>query len=148
MAETDHKDSDRFFKASTLGTTAGCVAAVVLIVNTIRSVTDWGPLWFAFVVSLIVSIVAFKIGGGSAGSSAGKRHHALVSAVLILLNGCIIYTSAYGTQHTIAKGVSKDNDESNTGGEAASPPASSSQPQGLHAEVEPDLKRLGWTSPW
>lgn len=91
---------DDFFTLASLGTLTGSVMAVVVIVNTIRHVFNWGPRWFGFAVSILISFIAFYItsGMGAGPKTAGTGW---LRYFIIFVNGCLIYTSAFGIQNIV-----------------------------------------------
>ena len=91
---------DDFFTLASLGTLTGSVMAVVVIVNTIRHVFNWGPRWFGFAVSILVSFIAFYItaGMGEGPKTAGTGW---LKYFIVFVNGCLIYTSAFGIQNIV-----------------------------------------------
>ena len=89
-----------FFTTASFTTLAGCVAAVIVIFNTLRHVTNWGPRWFAFVLSIVISILAFILTKESTKLIFEEKNSNLIQYLIVLLNGCFIYTSAFGIQNT------------------------------------------------
>ena len=81
------------YTLATLGTFAGSSGAVLVLYNTFRKLLKRENLWIAFVISLIVSfVVAFTTSALSG----------LVGYFLAFLNGCLLFTTASGTQELIA----------------------------------------------
>ena len=91
-----------FVTIESFGTLVGCVATVVVLVNTTRHVFDWGPRWFGLLSSIVVSAVAFSI---SKSELSGP-----IAYMLVMLNGCLIYTSAFGIQNTVVSPGGVPND--------------------------------------
>ncbi len=85
------------YTLESLLTLSGSVAAVWLVVNVIRHATGWGPRWFGLIVAVGISFVAFyATGGAGEGTELAWLHH-----VTALLNGLLIYSSAFGVQQTV-----------------------------------------------
>ncbi|MGD8353168.1 MAG: hypothetical protein PVJ01_03305 [Pseudomonadota bacterium] len=124
---------DDLFTLASLGTFTGAVMAVVVIVNTIRHVFNWGPRWFGLALSILVSFVAFYI-TVYIGEGPGVKTPGLLKYFIILLNGCLIYTSAFGVQNTVIARTSP-----------VGTPAGAGFRQGAEA---PERARLSADSPW
>lgn len=92
---------DDFFTPSSFLTLTSCVAAVVLIMNTIRHVFSWGPPWAALLLSVIVAIVAYYITSMLGTISQTASLHWSVRTLIVVINGCLIYTSAFGMQNSV-----------------------------------------------
>lgn len=89
-------EANEFMNTDSLKTIAGCVLALVLLVNTLRHIFKWGPRWFAGFLALIFSVLVFwpqisRIGGVED----------LLLLVLVVVNACLIYTSAFGIQNSV-----------------------------------------------
>ncbi len=95
--------SDTFFTVDSFQTLAGCVASVVVIVSTTRHAFNWGPRWFGLVISVIVSFAAYN-------AIENTTPFSLTIFAIIVLNSCLIYTSAFGIQNTV---IAPANDNSN-----------------------------------
>lgn len=115
---------DKFFTPGTFATFAGCTVFVVVVVNTVRHAFSWGPRWFALLLSLGVAGLAFVLAPPAGGAPPGFRS-VLLLALIILGNGCLTYTSAFGLQNGVI-----------------APPAPRREPQEL-----PALRLRFWT-PW
>lgn len=83
-----------------LATLGGAILAVVVITNTLRHVFNWGPRWFALILSVVTSFVAASIQGFDFGGA-----ELVKNIFLIILNGCLIYTSAFGIQNNVISPV-------------------------------------------
>jgi hypothetical protein len=91
---------DQFFSPASFGTVSACVLAVIVIANSTRHALGWGPRWAILLLSIAVAIVAFSIAWSDPKSSV----HDLVPVVIALIvvaNGCLIYTSSFGIQNTV-----------------------------------------------
>ena len=102
---------DDFFSMDSLATMTGCVAAVVVILNTIRNVFQWGPRWFGLALSIIISIVGFLIVNDqslASGNSETEVSIDIKQIAIIILNGCLIYTSAFGIQSTVVQSLGSE----------------------------------------
>ena len=94
---------DDFFTVSSLSTFGGAVTVVVVILNTVRHAFNWGPRWFGLIISVLVSLGALLIATSvpaeaAAGESGGSG---IASWIVAVVNGCLIYTSAFGLQNTV-----------------------------------------------
>ena len=87
---------NEFMNTDSLKTIAGCVLAVVLVVNTSRHIFKWGPRWFAGLLALIFSIIVFL---PQIIRMQGVEDFLLL--LLVLVNACLIYTSAFGIQNSV-----------------------------------------------
>lgn len=92
---------DDFFTIASFGTLAGCVIAVVLIVNALRHALNWGPRWFGFLLSILVSVIALQILSNLGDESKTVNLGLWIKYFIVFINGCLIYTSAFGLQSTI-----------------------------------------------
>ena len=86
---------DDFFTLESFAVLASAVAIVGVVVNTIRHVTGWGPRWFGLLISLTVAVVGAEVAGVFEGG------FGLSKVVLVLLNGFLLYTMAFGVQNTL-----------------------------------------------
>lgn len=91
---------DDFFTLESFGTLSGSVAAVVVVTNTVRSVFNWGPAWFGLLLAVLVSFAACAI-TTAASDETFETSEAIVRFVIALVNGCLIYASAYGIQNNV-----------------------------------------------
>jgi len=89
-----------FFKLSSFLTLATCTAAVVIVVNTLQSVFGFRAPLFALLVSIAVSALAYWV-TSKAAAPAPNSDPFMLRMFLILLNGCLIYCSAFGIQNSI-----------------------------------------------
>lgn len=88
---------DDFFTLASFGTLVGCVSATVVIMNVMRHVFNWGPRWMGFLVALAIAIVALVVTSGMGPSQTEQM--GVVRYLIALVNGCLIYTSAFGVQN-------------------------------------------------
>jgi SNF family Na+-dependent transporter len=91
---------DDFFTAASFATLTGSVASVVVIVNVFRHVFNWGPRWFGLILSIVVAVIAWHI-AASAGDQSKTAALGLFGYFIVFVNGCLIYTSAFGIQNSI-----------------------------------------------
>lgn len=102
---------DDFFTLTSFATLTGSVVAVVVIVNALRSAINWGPRWFGLLVSIGVAFIALAI-TSSMGEGQETAGMGWIKYFTTFVNGCLIYTSAFGIQNTVVaaqpseKGVS------------------------------------------
>ena len=92
---------NELFKPATLLTLTGCIAAEVVVVNTLRHATGWGPRWFALVLALGIAAAALMLAHKAAKPDADRKPNWIVQVFVVLLNGCLIYTSAFGVQNSV-----------------------------------------------
>ncbi len=104
---------NELFKPATLLTLTGCIAAEVVVMNTLRHATGWGPRWFALLLALAIAATAAVLAAKAVKPSAGTKHHWIVTILVVLLNGCLIYTSAFGVQNSVIG--DEDEDEQKSG---------------------------------
>ncbi|MFW6288366.1 MAG: hypothetical protein ACOC2Q_01140 [Spirochaetota bacterium] len=88
--------SDLFTPESLLSL-SGSVGAVWLVVNVTRHATGWGPRWFGVIVALGMSFVTFFATGGAD----DVTELAWLRYIAVLVNGLLIYSSAFGIQQTV-----------------------------------------------
>ena len=122
------KRMDDFFTVASFGTLAGSVAAVVVIVSALRHAVNWGPRWFGLIESVAVSFFAWSLTKKMASASTDNINIGVIQYVIVLLNGCLIYTSAFGIQNTV---IAPDNAGNGTPVE----PQTSPQPQSLKRKL-------------
>jgi len=91
---------DDFFTVASFATLTTTVLAVVAVVNAIRHAFNWGPRWFGFALSIIFAFVALNV---TAAMGDGSRTTDLgwIRYLVTLVNGCLIYTSAFGVQNAV-----------------------------------------------
>jgi hypothetical protein len=85
---------ESFFTLDTFGTAVGCSGAIVIVTNTVRTLSRRTSPLIPFIISLIVGFLV-------AGVFAGKLHSA-VDWLLAFLNSCLLFTMATGGQETAA----------------------------------------------
>jgi hypothetical protein len=91
---------DDFFTLASFATLTGSVFSVVVIVNAIRHALGWGPRWFALVLSVAVAFLALHL-TAEAGDQAKTASLGLLKYAVAFINGCLIYTSAFGIQNAV-----------------------------------------------
>ena len=96
---------DDFFTLTSFATLTGSVVAVVVIVNALRSAINWGPRWFGLVVAIIVAFLALAI-TSSMGDVQETAGLGWIKYFTAFVNGCLIYTSAFGIQNTVVAATS------------------------------------------
>lgn len=89
-----------FFTLTSFGTLSGAALVVVVVVSVIRHAFNWGPRWLGLIVSVLVAFAALLATAGTsdAGALANLR---LMEYAMALLNGFLIYATAFGLQTTI-----------------------------------------------
>lgn len=118
---------DDFFTPASLATLIGSVAAVTIIVNTIRHALNWGPRWFILVLSIAIAFIALVVSQGL-GDQSQTIQLGWLRYIIVLINGCLIYTSAFGIQSNVI--VERD------------------EVSGLEFQGAADETRLSFRSPW
>ncbi len=98
---------DDFFTLTSFATLTGSVVAVVVIVNALRSAINWGPRWFGLVVAIVVAFLALAI---TSSMSEVQETAGLgwIKYFTTFVNGCLIYTSAFGIQNTVVAPTSSN----------------------------------------
>jgi 4-amino-4-deoxy-L-arabinose transferase-like glycosyltransferase len=81
------------YTIATLGTFAGSSGAVLILYNTFRRLFNKESVWIAFIISLTVSVIV---------AIATSSLTDLAGFFLVILNGCLLFSSAAGTQELIA----------------------------------------------
>lgn len=81
-----------FFEWSTFGTLTGAVAGVVVVSNTVRTLTKRDSVWIPFSVALVIVIVLGYIGGTLL---------SITGVVLAILNACLLFCTALGLNDTV-----------------------------------------------
>lgn len=76
-----------FFTLESVLTLGGAATAVVVVSNTIRQLLGWKSLWVGFSVSLVIVIF---------GALSADRPLTLGTAVLVFLNSCLLFCTAFG----------------------------------------------------
>lgn len=125
--ESDSPGRD-FFTVGTFASLAGATAAVVIISNTVSVVFGEPPMWMPLSLAMLCSLGAYVYSAPSRPALPVPRR--LLRYSLIVLNGCLIYTSAFGAQ-TIVEST-----------EVASTPDNGD------AEATPVLTTTTWRSVW
>jgi hypothetical protein len=101
-AETGFEISSKdFFTAGTFATLAGATAAVVILMNTIGSIIERYPAWLPLALAGACSLGAYVHAVSTKSKQLLRTPRALRYA-LVVLNACLIYTSAFGTQVVLA----------------------------------------------
>lgn len=98
---------NEFMNADSLKTIAGCVMAVVLVVNTLNHIFKWNARWFAGILALALSVLVFWPQLMTIGNSKD-----FLMLVMMLINACLIYTSAFGIQNSIIAEEEKSEEKS------------------------------------
>jgi len=104
-------DSSRdFFRPSTFATLAGTTTAVVLLANTTAAVTGREPTWEPLVYAVICSFGAYLYAARGKSGQFHKTPWALRYA-MVVLNGCLIYTTSFGVQVVAASETVSDRED-------------------------------------
>ena len=91
------ESNTQYFEASTVMTLTGAVAGVVLVTNTISQVFDFNPQWLPLGLAMVLSGASYQL-------TVRKRKSKISSVpllsriVILMLNGFLIYSSAFGVQ--------------------------------------------------
>ena len=101
---------DDFFTLTSFATLTGSVVAVVVIINALRHSLNWGPRWFGLVVSIFIAFVAYYL-TTSLGTESKTASLGWVKYFTVFVNGCLIYTSAFGIQNTVVANSSTTKDD-------------------------------------
>lgn len=91
---------DDFFTLASFATLTGSVFAVVFIVNALRHALNWGPRWFGLALSILIAFVAFHL-TTSLGAHPKTAGLGWIKYLTVFVNGCFVYTSAFGIQKTV-----------------------------------------------
>ena len=81
---------ESFFTSDSLGTVAGCTAAIIIFTNTVRKLTRWTTPVIPFAISLVVG---FVVAGVFAEKLNGPSEW-----LIALLNSCLLFLTASGGQ--------------------------------------------------
>jgi len=96
-AEDGTLKTANLFDKTTLSSLAGASMAVYIICGVTQSVFNYNPKWLAFLLSVLLSLLGAYIND--------TNDQLLVKIVLAILNACLIYASATGTNTIVANGV-------------------------------------------
>jgi hypothetical protein len=88
-----------FFAPGTFATLGGATAAVVIITNTVSAVVGDHPKWLPLVIAMLCSLAAYAYAVRKKGADLMSTPRFL-RYPLIVLNGCLIYLTAFGVQST------------------------------------------------
>ena len=133
-----------FITAESFASLGGSSAIVFVVSNTLQSVFNFNPKWFAFVLSLIVGVVGAAV---LHHASAAAPNPSLLEYGLGLLNGFLIYLTAAGGTAVLASAGGKGNRQSGDGSPAPQPPATAL----LRERVAPSgaaVSKRGFLHPW
>lgn len=87
--------AQEYFTWTALGGVAAGVAAVNVVTNTVRNVFGisfpWIPLLISMIIVFVYSYTAQRVGSPE-------------DLLLVILNGCLLYATATGTQEVIVAG--------------------------------------------
>jgi hypothetical protein len=86
---------DDFISLKSFAVFGSAAAVVVVLVNTVRHVTGWGPRWFALIVAVLVAAV------GSVAAGAFREGFSVAAAAAIPVNGAFLYATAFGLQNSV-----------------------------------------------
>lgn len=100
---------DDFFTLASFATLTGCVVAVVVIVNSLRHALNWGTRWFGLTLSILIAFVALQL-TVSVGDTPKTVNLGWFKYLTVFVNGCLIYTSAFGIQNTVVVQASSESD--------------------------------------
>jgi hypothetical protein len=115
------------FRPSSVASLAGAAVAVTVVTKVVTNVFHFQAQWFPLVVAVVVSIVGYLI-ATSSGDVELARTPRVARYILVLLNGFLIYASAFGVQGTISA-------------EEVVP----ADAQGAHSDIK---QPVGSVSPW
>jgi len=82
-----------WFTLGSFAVFASATSIVMVLVNVIRHVFGWGPRWFGLLVALGVAVV------GAVYTGIFEEGFDLPKAVIVLLNGFLLYATAFGVQN-------------------------------------------------
>lgn len=91
---------DDFFTVASFATLTATVLAVVAVMNTLRHALGWGPRWFGLLLSIAFAFVAMNV-TAAMGEQSQTADLGWIRYLVALVNGCLIYTSAFGVQNTV-----------------------------------------------
>ena len=111
---------DDFFTVASFATLTGSVVAVVAIVNALHHSLNWGPRWFGLALSILIAFVALQI-TASIGVQSKTAALGWFKYLMVFVNGCLIYTSAFGIQNTVVTTPSSESDLSFQSAEGVKP---------------------------
>ena len=134
-----------FFTAGTFATLAGATAAVVILTNTTTAVlnSDEYAKWLSPIAALACSVAAYVYAMRRDPSAFGQSPR-FARYCLVILNACLIYTSAFGVQSIASETVAEV--ESSSTDELAEVPDQSLQPDEATQSKETVKTLVGWQS--
>jgi hypothetical protein len=91
---------DDFFTVASFATLTTTVVAVVAVVNALRHALNWGPRWFGLLLSIAFALVALFV-TAAMGETSQTAGLGWIRYLVALINGCVIYTSAFGVQNAV-----------------------------------------------
>jgi len=111
-SETQFTTAD-FFTSGTFATLAGSTAAVVILSNTASKVAGLAstPGWLALILAMACSLAAY-LQAARGKSARFRKTPRYLRYALVVLNGCLIFSSAFGIQGSIASEVAVEPTES------------------------------------
>ena len=95
---------ENFISTETFATVAGAAGIVIVVFNTIRTVFGWGPKWFGLLLSIVLSFLGIMIIGESTN---GNGISSATEILITILNGFVIFASAFSIQNIILNNASK-----------------------------------------
>lgn len=102
-----------FFDSTSLFTMGGAISVVILVTDTITHVFGWFKRWFPLVLSVVVSFficiaevenkIVTTIREDTVKEKVKKEVPQIVELTLVLVNGFLIYSIAFGIQNNLIK---------------------------------------------
>jgi len=108
--DTEDNATRDFFKPSTFATLAGTTTAVVLLTNTLTAMTGEPPQWVPLILAMLCSVGAYVYAVRGKSGTFLKTPRVLRYG-LVVLNGCLIYATAFGVQGVVASETTEETTE-------------------------------------
>jgi hypothetical protein len=96
----------QLFTWASLGTFTGLTGATVVVTNAISRAVRWNPAWFGLLVALVLCL----------GLAISNGKTALTDYALAILNACLVYVSAAGTNSVGAATTAPESTTEGPGG--------------------------------
>jgi hypothetical protein len=117
---------DDYISIETFTTVAGAAGIVIVVFNSIRTVFGWGTKWFGLLLSILLAFIGVMLTKDS--SSSEEEISMSAEIIITVLNGFVIFASAFSIQNIILQNANK-------------------QKEG-DLQTQSSGRKYNWTSPW